>query len=255
MFASMANEKGYTVKKLADLAGVSVRTLHLYDEIGLLKPSVRTEAGYRLYGERELLRLQQILLYKEFELSLQQIGDILDDPDFDVVSALENHKLALSEKKNRLNQLLVTIDNTINKMKNGMALTDDELYKGFPKEYRDEAIETYGAESIERSEKYLKSLGKEGFAKLKDELAALTDQLIGSMKSDPASETVQRLIAKHYEIIRKFWGTHGTTNNQAEAYAGLGDLYVADDRYTKGNPEFAKFMNAAMKIYAAKLSK
>ena len=77
--------ENYSVKKLSDLAGVSVRTLHLYDEIGLLKPSVRTSAGYRLYGERELLRLQQVLFYKELDFSLQEIAAILDHPEFDVV--------------------------------------------------------------------------------------------------------------------------------------------------------------------------
>lgn len=255
MFVPMANERTYTVKKLADLAGVSVRTLHLYDEIGLLKPSVRTEAGYRLYGERELLRLQQILLYKEFELSLLQIGEILDDPAFDVVNALENHKQALYDKKDRLNRLIVTIDKTINKIKDGMALTDDELYKGFPKEYREEAIGLYGVESIERSEKYLKSLGKEDFAELKKELSTVTEQLTSLVKDDPAGEPVQRLISKHYVIIRKFWGTHGTPDTQQEAYAGLGDLYVNDDRYTKGNREFAEFMKKAMGTFASNLSK
>src|SRR5688500_17485670 len=89
----------YSVKRLAALAGVSVRTLHLYDEIGLLKPSIRTEKKYRLYGRAELLRLQQILFYKEMDIPLKEIADILDDPQFDLLTALENHKKALKQKQ------------------------------------------------------------------------------------------------------------------------------------------------------------
>jgi DNA-binding transcriptional MerR regulator len=252
---------GYTVKKLADLAGVSVRTLHLYDEIGLLKPLVRTEAGYRVYGQRELLRLQQVLFYKELDIPLQHIREILDDPNFDIVQALENHREALRSRKMRLTELLDTIDNTINKIKNGMALSHEELYRGFPdgkaEEWRNEAIGKYGAEAVERSETYLKKMGKEDFEKLNQERVNVTEGLLALINDDPSGEPVQRLIAKHYEIIRKFWGTYGHVDNQAEAYAGLGELYVSDERFTtiKGqpNPAFAEFMRNAMTVFAAKL--
>lgn len=252
----------YSVKKLADLTGVSVRTLHLYDQIGLLKPSVRTEAGYRLYGETELLRMQQILFYKELDFSLQEIGVILNDPDFDLVQALESHREALKSRKNRLTKLLATIDNTITKIKNSMELTLEELYDGFPKgkakEWRDEVTHKYGADAIARSERYLGKLGKEGFARLKEDNLKITNQLLQLVEEDPTSDAVQELIARHYEVIRKFWGTHGEADNQAEAYAGLGELYVADERYTthdgKSNPEFALFMRRAMKHFAKRLS-
>src|SRR5690606_22198431 len=91
------NAMNYTVRQLAQLAGVSVRTLHYYDEIGLLRPSRVGENGYRYYDEPEVLRLQQILLYKELELSLEEIGSLLDQPDFDVLRALEDHKRALQQ--------------------------------------------------------------------------------------------------------------------------------------------------------------
>jgi DNA-binding transcriptional MerR regulator len=254
-------KRGYSVKKLADMAGVSVRTLHLYDEIGLLKPSVRTQARYRLYGEKELLRLQQILFYKELDFPLQEIGAILDDPGFDVVQALESHKEALRSRKEHLAKLLETIDKTITKIKNGMALSHEELYEGFPKgkaeEWRKEAIDKYGSKSVERSEKYLSKMGKDGFAKLKEESMNVILNLLQLVKEDPASEVVQAQIAKHYEVIRKFWGTHGEADKQAEAYAGLGALYVNDERYTmldrKVNPEFALFMSKAMRHSADRL--
>jgi DNA-binding transcriptional MerR regulator len=250
--------KNYSVKNLSGLAGVSVRTLHLYDEIGLLKPADRTSAGYRLYGEKELLRLQQILFYKELDFSLQEIAAILDHPEFDLVQALEDHKVALKERKARLDTLLDTIDKTINKIKNNTKMTHEELYHGLPKEtgeaWRKEAIEKYGKGTIEQSEKSLRNMSKEDFAKLKEENIRVSEKLVSLMNEHPESETVQSEIAKHYEVIRKFWGTHGSQNKQAEAYAGLGELYLNDERYTmiegKPNPKYARFISTAMSHYA-----
>ena len=99
--------KKYSAKELSNLAGVSVRTLHYYDEIGLLKPAIRTEAKYRWYGEEELLKLQQILFYKELDFSLKEIIAILNDPDFDLIKALESHQLALLSKQDNIFFLLV----------------------------------------------------------------------------------------------------------------------------------------------------
>jgi DNA-binding transcriptional MerR regulator len=247
-----------TVKKISEMAGVSVRTLHLYDQIDLLKPSVRTEAGYRLYGEPELLRLQQILFYKELGFSLQQIAEILDDPGFNLIDALEQHKRALQARQASLETLMQTLDNTITKIKNGMKLSHEELYEGLPKEtadaWRQEAIDNYGLNAVTTSEKSLGKMGKQDFERLKKESLEISTNLAAMMNEDPASPQVQKLVAKHYRIIRKFWGTDGAADKQAENYAGLGDLYVADARFTmhngKAQPEFALFMQKAMKEFA-----
>ena len=128
----------YTVRQLANMAGVSVRTLHHYDHIGLLRPSARTAAGYRLYGTKDLLRLQQILLFKEFDLPLEEIRRILDDPGFDPVRALAQHRRTLELRAERLARLLNTIDRTIARLTEvDMSLTDEELYEGLPKEQVD----------------------------------------------------------------------------------------------------------------------
>ncbi|MCK5827099.1 MerR family transcriptional regulator, partial [Candidatus Bipolaricaulota bacterium] len=103
-------EKRYTVQQVAALAGVSVRTLHYYDEIDLLSPADRTEAQYRLYGEPALLRLQQILLFREVEIPLAEIKRILDDPKFDHIAALRRHRRSLLQRRDRANTLLSTID-------------------------------------------------------------------------------------------------------------------------------------------------
>src|SRR5688572_25345534 len=98
----------YTVKQLADLADISVRTLHYYDEIGLLHPSEVRTNGYRYYDDNAVLRLQQILLYRELGLELNQIKDMVNSPDFDVVAALQSHRTLLQTKIGRLQTLIRT---------------------------------------------------------------------------------------------------------------------------------------------------
>ncbi len=253
----------YSVKKLANLSGVSVRTLHLYDKSGLLKPLLRTEARYRVYGEQELLRLQQILFYKELDFSLQEIRTLLDDPDFDLEQALKSHQVALKAKRDRLSTLLVTIDKTILKLKKKTMLSDEELYKGLSKEkataYRNEAIEKYGEDAVQKSENYLKKLTKEELAKLGMESEDIRKKLFSLMKGKPESANVQEQIARHYQNIRMYWGTAGSPDGQAEAYRGLGQLYVTDERFTlidnQPNPGFALFMSKAMSYFADKMIK
>lgn len=254
--------KNYGVKELSTLSGVSVRTLHYYDQIGLLKPLNRTEAGYRFYGERELLRLQQILFYKELDFPLKEIRELLDDPDFKLLDALESHKQALKARKKRISNLLLTIDHTIHNLKNGKIMSKPgKLYEGLPKEmgttYRKKAMEKYGKKTVEHAEEELLKLGKKGFENLKKEFDQVNALLFSFRNESPEKEDVQQAIARHYEIIRKFWGTHNSADKQAEAYAGLGDLYVADERYAmvdgKPQPEYALFLQKAMKYFADKL--
>jgi DNA-binding transcriptional MerR regulator len=247
----------YSVKKLAEMAGVSVRTLHLYDQIGLLKPSIRTEKRYRLYGKAEALRLQQILFYKELDMPLKEIAEILDDPQFDPVASLESHKNVLQQKREKLTTLLRTIDKTIDHLKHFTMLSTEELYEGLPKEQatalQQEAKERWG-DAVERSEAHLRRKTKEEFGQLKVAAEANRKRLLALKGEDPASEQVQVAIRQHYEITREFWGTAGSPDRQAEAYAGLADLYVSDERYTTidgvTDKSFAQFMAKAMKLFA-----
>lgn len=246
----------FSVKQLAQLAGVSVRTLHVYDQKGLLKPAYRTEAKYRWYGRKELLRLQQILFYKELDFSLQEIADIINAPDFDVLKALESHRKAIYERQNRLNSLLNTIDETINALKiNNQTMNLEQLYAGFPKEkaqaYRAEAIEQWGQEAVENSENYLVKMTKPAFMDLKNAQEQLGKTLFKLHTTvAPTSPEIQTLIAKHYDIITLFWGRKPS----AENYIGLSELYINDDRYTLQNdlpqPAFAQFLGQAMRHFA-----
>jgi DNA-binding transcriptional MerR regulator len=257
--STVLSKQQFTVSLLAKMSGVSVRTLHVYDEIGLLKPLSRTEAGYRVYGEAELLRLQQILLYKELDFPLAEIRRLLDDPSFDLMTALEEQKKAFRQRQQELAELLDTIDETIHHLKKQGIMSNLEfLYKGIPKEtaeaWRKEAAGKWGEDAVSTSEKHLTSLGKPGIEKLKKEMEEVGKRLYDLRQNDPADPLVQAQIAQHYAIIRGFWGTAGSADLQAEAYAGLGELYVADDRYMswKGEtqPEFAAFMCKAMEYFA-----
>jgi DNA-binding transcriptional MerR regulator len=246
----------YSVKQLARLAGVSVRTLHVYDKLGLLTPQDRTDAGYRYYGEPELLRLQQILFYKELDLSLKMIAEILDDPGFDLVEALTSHKAALLARRDRLDLLLNTIDNTIDHLKNKTMSNFEKLYEGLDgaAALRQEAIDKWGEEAILRSENALVEMPPASLEQLKADQQDIDVRLRALSGEAPQCDTVQEQIARHYELIRGFWGMRAGEAMKAAAYKGLADLYASDERYTavdgRPDPRFAQFMRAAMAHFA-----
>lgn len=250
--------KRYGVKEVATMSGISIRTLHYYDKIGLLPPAERTEAGYRLYGQTELLRLQQILFFRELDVELKEIGQILADPDFDLMTALKQHKEDLQSRQDRIATLLQTIDNTMYQLTENMMKNPEELYEGLPREvgttYRQEAVEEYGQQMVDTAEASLMKRGKEGFKQLQVDFEQLNKQLFDARGEAPDSESVQDMIASHYKMIRAFWGTAGSDDKQAEAYAGLGQLYVDDERFTlvdgEAQPDFARFLKLAMAYFA-----
>jgi len=253
----------YSVKKLSKLAGVSVRTLHLYDKMGLLKPSVRTEARYRLYGEKELLRLQQILFYRELDFPLKEIGAILDDPAFDVVEALEGHKKALLARKERINTLVGTIEKTLVTLKNNTMLQVEDLYKGIPREklqaWRAEAMTKWGKDTVLEMEENLRSFGKEEMDALTAELHNdITVRLTALMGTDPKGPEVQELIARRYQIILRLTGGQ-IKMEKLEYFRKLAELYVEDKRYTpvNGRPsmELALFIKEATDHYVSEQKK
>jgi DNA-binding transcriptional MerR regulator len=248
----------YAVRQLAKMAGVSIRTLHLYDKMKLLKPLNRTSSRYRMYGENELLRLQQILFYKELDFPLKEIARILDDPDFELVAALESHKAALLVRKDRVNTLLQTINKTIKNLKTKTMENYEDLYEGLPRQqaatYRNQAIDKWGEDVVERSERALKEMSKLNLDQLKADQKAIMKSLLLLVNEQPESEVVQDEIARHYVNIRSFWGVSDPTDLKAETYKGLAELYLTDERYltTDGKPmhEFAIFMRLAMIYFA-----
>lgn len=251
-------EKHYTVQQLSRLAGVSVRTLHHYDSLGLLQPEKRSASGYRLYGESELLRLQQILFYRELHFPLTEIAAILDDPGFDMLQALEKHRVALEEQRNRISALLNTIGKTINKLKGGpIMLTHEELYEGFPQglEHRKEAVSKWGEKTVEDSENSLRLLNKAALKKLTHDFQQVFTDLRTVMHRQPTDRQVQTLISKHFSLIQRFWNVDSCDASILERYKGLANLYITDDRYIqspdgKPDPAFADFISKAMIWFA-----
>lgn len=168
----------YTVSELAELAGVSVRALHHYDRIGLLVPTRRSRSGYRLYGDEEMRRLQQILLFRELDFPLGEIRRILERPGYDPAEALEAHRGILREKGERIARLQDLLDRTIAQMRGETdMLSDKELYEGFSEErieaMKEEARRRWGRDRVDASHRKIAALGKEAFARIKSAGEAL----------------------------------------------------------------------------------
>ncbi|MBP9041176.1 MAG: MerR family transcriptional regulator, partial [Anaerolineaceae bacterium] len=145
----MYKTESYTIKQLADLAGISIRTLHYYDQIGLIKPERIAENGYRYYGKQQLLLLQQVLFFRELDFSLNQIKNILNTPALDLVKLLQTHKQSLKAKTERLTQLIDTIDNTIKTLEGELEMKETEYFQGFSEEKQAE-YQKYAEEHWDR---------------------------------------------------------------------------------------------------------
>lgn len=227
----MSNErKTYTVSQLAELAGITVRTLHHYDQTGLLRPATRSGSGYRLYGERELLVLQQIMFFRQLDVPLEEIRRLLTEPNFDAARALRRHRELLEVQAGRLEMLIATIDKTLNMLEGTMTLSDAELYEGFSQDqidrYKRESREAYGAEMVEESERRAKTMTREQWQTVKDEGDAVTRGLAALMDRKPEDPEVQALVARHYRWVCTFW------TPDAEPFAGLGHLYIDNPEFT-----------------------
>ncbi|MBF0707951.1 MerR family transcriptional regulator [Alkalihalobacillus hwajinpoensis] len=240
------------VKEVAELTGISVRTLHYYDEIGLLTPAT-TETGYRLYSKDDLEKLQQILFFRALDFSLKKIKTILEEPDFDRMEALNYQKEILHEKKQRLDKMITMIDKTIQNVKGERSMTDQERFAGFDfsqNPYEQEARERYGDEAINRSKQKINSLSKDEKNKLGHSFDSIYKRLADLRNGSPEAAEAQKAIHDWYEFLNGKVGYHYTL----EAFEGLGQVYVDDERFTKNIDQYgeglALFMRDAMKVYA-----
>jgi DNA-binding transcriptional MerR regulator len=245
----------YTVKQLADLAGISTRTLHYYDEIGLLKPTSYGDNGYRSYGEEAVRRLQQILFYRELDLSLKEIRIFLDRPDFDAVQALKAHKEALDKKVTRLKSLIHTIDKTIAYMKGQIEMSTEELFEGFDEEtqelYEQEAAQRWGDQYVKESRRRWDTYSEEKKSQILQEAGENYRELVKHIGRDPASEDVQELVARWHQNLRYFY------EPTKEIMLGLAEGYSEDPEFRaffeKMRPDFADFLRQAIEHYCEEL--
>lgn len=246
--------KVYTVKQLSDLAGVSIRTLHYYDEIGLLKPESVGANLYRHYGDESLLRLQEILFYRELGLHLGEIQEIITRPGFDVLAALESHRQALQVRKERLDRLIQTVDDTLLHLKGKKEMSKKQLFAGFSEEeqeqYAQEAAERYDPKTVKASNKKWKQYTSEKQQAILAEGNAIYEDLVAAMPKGPASPQAQAGIDAWRRHLEYFW----VPNDQQ--LLGLVDLYNTDPRFVANfnqiDPHLGAFMKAAVKIYVEK---
>jgi DNA-binding transcriptional MerR regulator len=199
----------FTVKQLSQLAGVTPRTLHHYDQIGLLKPSRVGDNGYRYYGEESVLRLQQILFYRELGIPLEDIKKIMGRRDFDVLGALRSHKEALQKQVARLNRLINTVDNTIDHLKGNNIMNDKELFEGFSEEeqqkYALEAEQLYDPETVRESNRKWKAYSAAKKAAILAEGKAIYLDMIAAMPKGPGSKEVQGIVERWRKHMDYFW--------------------------------------------------
>lgn len=234
------------IKDFAKACGVSVRTLHYYDEIGLLKPSFVDEwTGYRYYDEDSLLRMQEIMFYRELDFSLKNISQIISSPYYDKEKALSQQKKLLVLKKERLEKLIFSIDDAMKGKVVMNAFDNSEFEK-----YKDEAKEKWGnttayAEYSEKSKNY----GKDKFSAISGEMAEIFSKFNRAMKNpDAASDEAQILVKELQDYI-----TNNFYTCTKEILSGLGQMYVYDERFKnnidKAGEGTAEFVSEAIKIY------
>ncbi|MBC2368371.1 MerR family transcriptional regulator [Listeria booriae] len=250
----------YTVQKLAMLAGVSTRTLRYYDEIGILKPARINSSGYRIYGQNEVDRLQQILFYREMNVGLDKIKAILEQPDFDETEALKTHRAQLLDKRKQLDELIRNVEKSIAHSERRITMTDQEKFEGFKQKMIDENEEKYGTEirekygdnKINKSNAKLKGMSEAEMERVNRLAETILVELAEAFETgDPAGEKAQEVAAMHKEWLSTYWDTYSK-----EAHAGLAQMYVDDERFTayydKDQPGLAAFLRDAIVIFTSK---
>lgn len=242
-----------TVSEMAALAGVSARTLHYYDEIGLLPPSAVGGNGYRYYDEPALVRLQQILFYRELGLSLGEIKSVLDTPGFDAMTALRTHRKRLHERAKRIQSLLGTVEKTIKHLEGVEVMSESEYFSGFGEEqqaeYEQEVIERWGADSpaYQQSKARWGSYSADRRQEVLAEGQSITLALAGLTDREPSDPEVQQWIARQHQWVNYFWDC------EPEQLAALGETYASDPRfaamYASYHPDLPQFIRAAIQRY------
>ena len=247
----------YSIKKLSEIAGVSTRTLRYYDEIGLLKPARVSSSGYRIYGKKQVDILQQILFYKELGISLDEIKEIIQNPNFDRINALKEHKIKLLEKRKQIDMLLDNVERTLLSVDGGCKMSDKEKNKGFKKsvidenekKYGKEIRSKYGDETIDKSNEKFMKMSEEEYNEAEALAKEIIEQLIEAKKiGDPSSKEAKALAELHKKWLCIYWDKYSK-----EAHVGVAQMYVYDERfkeyYDKHGDGLAEFLRDAIVEY------
>jgi DNA-binding transcriptional MerR regulator len=244
--------RGLTVGEIAKLSGLTVRTLHHYEAIGLVVPGARTEAGYRLYGRPEIERLQEVLFFRELGFGLDEIRSMLEAQAYDRTALLSKQRELLLAKTRRLARMIEAIDAAIATATKGTTMTNEKMLEVFgdfdPAQHEDEARERWGdtdayRQSVSRTARYTKT----DWQQIGGEAAAINDAFIALMRAGiPPTDDEARSVAEQHRAHISKWFYECTP----EVHAGLGRMYVEDERFTRNidraAPGLARYMSAAM---------
>jgi len=249
---------GLTVGEVASLASVSVRTLHHYDDIGLLSPSERSESGYRHYGDDDLAARQQVLFFRELGFGLGDIARIMHDPSFDHLEALRMQRHMLKDKSAQLGHMIEAVEAALDATEGGVPLDAKDMFEAFgdfdPKEYEKEAEEKWGgtdayAESVQRTKRYT----KQDWVEIKAETEAVNTAMAALMDEGvPAGDPRAMDLAEEHrlQIDRRFYPC------SQEMHVGLGQMYVTDPRFMQNYETvhigLAQYMYDAIQANAAR---
>jgi DNA-binding transcriptional MerR regulator len=224
---------GYTVGKVARLSGVTIRTLHHYDEIGLLSPLGRSAAGYRLYEDYDLERLRRILFYRELGFDLREITTIIDDPRTDALGHLRRQRGLLTERIQRLSAMVEAIDYELEARTMDIRLTPEERFEVFgqfrPEDHAGEAERRWGeTDSYKESNRRVSNYKKEDWQRLKAEEEEIRNRLAAAFESGlaPDSEEAMTAAEAHRQHISRWF-----YECSHEMHRGLTDMYVSDERF------------------------
>ena len=243
---------GYSVGQVAALARVSVRTLHHYDRIGLLRPGARTRAGYRRYGDADLERLAQIRFYRELGFPLEQIAAILDEPGTDPDTHLRRQRELLAARYERLAGLIAAVERALEASRMGMSLTPQERFEVFgaddPAQYADEARERWGdTESYRESRRRTSGYTRAQWLEIKAEQEEIGRRFAAAMATGaPADGPVATAVAEAHRAGISRWFYPCTY----EIHRGLAQMYVADPRfaqnYDRVTPGLSRYVHDAI---------
>lgn len=248
--------KNYSIKEVALLAGVSVRTLHYYDEVNLLNPLVNQDNKYRVYDDKDIEKLQQILFFKEIGFKIVDIKKILNSPDFDRVDALKSQRDLIYKKVERYMNIISTVEETISSLEKGGHMENKNLFKGLDfdditkhkEQYKDELEKKYNKNLVEESNRRTSSYSKEKWEEIQNESSTIFNELASNMGNDVSNKAVQDLIYSYHMHIDKYY--YPCTK---EIYRGLGEMYICDERFTlfydKVKVGLAKFIKEAIDYY------
>jgi len=248
----------YTVGEVARLAHVSVRTLHHYDELGLFEPSARSEAGYRLYSDNDLARLQQVLLYRELGFTLEEIAQVLSDPEFEPLDALINQRMLVADRLMRDGALLALLDKMIATRQGGFQMTKEEMFEIFgdfdPAEHEQEARERWGdTDAYRESARRTRGYTKADWERFKTESDTNGTAMIELFDADIAPGDPRAMdVAEDARLLIDRWFYPCSK----EMHLALGRNYLVDPRfkahYEKMREGLTEWLVAAITANAAR---